>query len=255
MANSKEPRDRDARSAALTLAHSQSMSDFLHIGDLVSLHYSIEGEVNEGVQGFLGSQGLPNINVYVELSTKNDVHTQVQRATMAEACFLVRQQHSYTVARRLQNKLDKSGLSLAEVTVRAEFRTVLREREREKAQNLEEFRTAKGREVRYGMVIQLQHNLTQRYVKVAREASGDKEGRKVVVDREAGEGAWFRVHPRLRVHTEGERVRTGDPVVLESLETGLRLHVDGGAIAGSRVEVIPLLLAVVGDLGMLALRC
>ncbi|KAL1510122.1 hypothetical protein AB1Y20_006454 [Prymnesium parvum] len=180
------------------------MSGFLHVGDLVSLQYSVDGDPGKAAQGVLATQGMPDVNMWAQLTAKDEAHPS--RSIMAQSVFLVRQQHSYSVARQLQNKLDKSGLSLAEASDRAQFRNILREREREKVQNLEEFRNARGREVRYGMIIQFQHNLTQRYIKVSRLPSSDKEGRKVVVDREAAEGSWFRVHPRLRVHTEGERV-------------------------------------------------
>eukprot|EP00966_Prymnesium_polylepis_P293408 6776870-Prymnesium_polylepis.1 len=122
---------------------------FLHIGDLVSLQYLVDGKPGEAAQGVLATQGMPSTDVYVQLTGKDEPHPP--RAVMAESVFLVRQQHSYVVARQLQNKLDKSGLSLAEANDRPEFRNVLREREREKLQNMDEFKAARGREVRYGM--------------------------------------------------------------------------------------------------------
>ena len=87
--------------------------------------------------------------------------------------------------------------------------------------NKQAFQQASGREVRYGMVVQLQHNTSQKYLSVAKQASEvNKEGRRVILDREAGEDAWFRIMPRLRVHSEGERVHEGDPMVLEHVNTG-----------------------------------
>ncbi|KAL1529829.1 hypothetical protein AB1Y20_000761 [Prymnesium parvum] len=86
-----------------------------------------------------------------------------------------------------------------------------------------------GRELRYGMVIQLQHETSQKYLCVTKQASEvNKEGRRVILDREAGEDAWFRLMPKLRVHSEGVRVHEGDPVLLEHVNTNLCLRVEAG---------------------------
>lgn len=46
------------------------------------------------------------------------------------------------------------------------------------------------------------------------------------LDNNAGEGAWFKIMPRLRVHSEGEKIRVDDPVVLENVDTHLKLCSD-----------------------------
>ena len=47
-----------------------------------------------------------------------------------------------------------------------------------------------------------------------------------MLEEDAGQSGWFRVMPRLRVHSEGERVRIGDPIILESLVSGQRVMLD-----------------------------
>ena len=244
---------------------------FICVGDLVSLSFSVEQAEGSMATagGFLSSEGTPSADVHVHMRRSDDPEKGLPRSSATpQSIFLVRQQQGYTVAKRLQNRLDREGISLREASERADFTGILREREHEKVQNLEEFEAARGREVRYGTVVQLQHKLSQKYIKVALEAhqgDGGQQGRNVVIDREAAEvsdwsmpvaskpatsqpiftprqthqipqGAWFRVHPRLKVHTEGERVRAGDPLVLESMETGLRIFVDGFA-EGLTVDV------------------
>ena len=58
-----------------------------------------------------------------------------------------------------------------------------------------------------------------------------------MLDDHAGEAGFFRIKPRLRVHNEGERVHSGDPVVLEEINTGQRLMF-GSPLANGSQEVI-----------------
>jgi len=96
-----------------------------------------------------------------------------------------------------------------------------------------------GREVRYGNVIQLQHAQTATMLAVTRHAAHvSKEARRAMLEVEPAEAAWFRVMPRLRIHSEGERVRLGDPAVLEHVSTGLKLRVErSGKLPDGRREV------------------
>ena len=73
--------------------------------------------------------------------------------------------------------------------------------------------------MRYGAVLQLQHEASHKYICVSRHpAVRMKDARQVVLDREAGEAGWFRVLPKLRVHSEGERVHVGGPLEPRVLE-------------------------------------
>lgn len=60
--------------------------------------------------------------------------------------------------------------------------------------------------VRYGMVVQLRHTSSNKFITVTRQdAQCNPDAREVLVDAEGGESAWLRIMPRLRVHSEGER--------------------------------------------------
>ena len=98
---------------------------------------------------------------------------------------------------------------------------------------------AKGRELRYGQIIELQHELSSKRAQITHHpAVMHKEGRKAEVS-EAGEACWFRIMPRLRVHTEGEKVHVGDPVLLQHVVTGQKLFVaaQSNPLADGRLEV------------------
>ena len=112
--------------------------------------------------------------------------------------------------------------------------------EREREMNAATFERTTGRDVRYGQVIQLRHSITGAFVSVGRQAALlNREGRRVTIDEGAGEAGWFRVMPKLRIHSEGERVRLGDPIVLEHVGTSLRLRTERvvGRLPDGRREV------------------
>eukprot|EP00966_Prymnesium_polylepis_P030917 719468-Prymnesium_polylepis.1 len=153
--------------------------------------------------GYVGSQGTPATDCYIEQTSKEEM--RISRSVATETVFLMRNQMNYSTAKKMQTLLDKEGMTAADAEGDERFRKILRDREAEKKANMEEFKLAKGRDVRYGAIIQLQHGISQKYIKVSREAADQAEGRKVCLDREAAEAAWFRVLPRLRVHSEGER--------------------------------------------------
>ena len=201
--------------------------EFVHFGDRLTLLDDYAGG------GYLTADGFST----TQLGTAPSAYS-----TFAGAVFLLRPQHDYTIAKSLAVELDKAGLTQTEARAKPQFRRRYEEREREIALNAASFQRSLGREARYGMVVQLQHSTSSKYLSVAKQSSEvNKEGRRVVLDRNAGEDAWFRLMPRLRhVHSEGERVHIGDPVLLEHVHTGLGINIvhDGQLLADGRHEAI-----------------
>lgn len=78
---------------------------------------------------------------------------------------------------------------------------------REQELNANEVENANGREVRYGKVVQLQHVASGLFVVVSHQASErNRDARKVLVSSsDAFDASWFRIMPKLRVHTEGDK--------------------------------------------------
>ena len=137
---------------------------------------------------------------------------------------------TYTVAKQLKAFLESKGMTQSEAQGDPRCRALLQGKAQEDARNIEEFEQSMGRDVRYGMVVQLQHDTSHKFLAVTRESAEiNKDGRKVVLDNNAGEASWFKIMPRLRVHSEGEKVHMDDPVILESEESGLKLSADTGS--------------------------
>ena len=80
-----------------------------------------------------------------------------------------------------------------------------------------------GRDLRFGMVIQLLHYTSRKHLSTSRQQSNGLFGNRVLLDDHAGDMGCFRIKPKLKVHNEGEKVHSGDPVILEDMLTGQQL--------------------------------
>ena len=140
---------------------------------------------------------------------------------------------------------EREGLSAEEAAQRSpRYRELLTAREREMETNAQEFKTVQGRELRYGMIVQLQHATSHLFLQVTRQdAHCNTDARRVELDKDGGEAAWVRIMPRLRVHSEGEKVHVGDPVALEHVQTSLKLHVEAPLADGRREVTATLAIA------------
>ena len=207
---------------------------FLHIGDIVTVG---EGAVG-GDPCLLVSQGWSETRVTIDGLGPH------ASGVPREALFLLWGQQNYSVEKQLCAALERVGKTRDEARVCASSDPLIGslyiEREKEKKNNMQEFEMAKGREVRYGNVVQLQHHTSEKYLSVSRQtAEHIRDGRRVEVNRNAGESAWFRIMPRLKVHSEGERVHVGDPIVFEHVVTGFNLTVSHAARRDSTTAADP----------------
>ena len=150
---------------------------FLHIGDSITIYDDVS-------DGFLGAQGIASVQVGVR-AVVDPLHAKL---VGKEAIFMLRQQHNYSVFRQMRNFLEREGLSEQEANSDTRYRELLDAREREKATNMQEFANTRGREVRYGMIVQMQHKSTHKFLSVARQnAVTNTDARRVVLDGDAGE--------------------------------------------------------------------
>ena len=159
--------------------------------------------------GSLATQGLSDTQVAI--------HTTSECSSWHQAAFLVRLQQSYTAEKALRAELQACGLSREQGAANPDFRHLFDAREQEQRLNSYEFQYKIGSDVRFGMVVQLQHSVSQKYLHVSDQQTAAREGRQVRVDRNAGEGAWFRIVPYLRVHKEGEPVKTPHDALAKEL--------------------------------------
>jgi hypothetical protein len=195
------------------------MAELLNVGDLLVL--DVDGDC------YVSSEGMLDTDVSANVARSGERFDQFQSA------FLLRPQQNYVAENRLRAELDAKGVSRALAQTLPEFRGLFEARESEKSINLGEFEHKMGTVVHYGMVVQLQHVLSEKYLQVTRQRGETRTGRRVTVSRDAGEMAWFVVQPSLRVHKEGEPVHLGDRVILESVSSGMALCVGEGGVSGT----------------------
>jgi hypothetical protein len=141
------------------------------------------------------------------------------------ACRLVADAHAWPSC-RLQQQLQRAGVSQRQAEGDRQFHTLLENARREELANDKECEQTRGRVLRYGMVVQLQHAASQAYMYVSGTAAltSSLAGATVACSKHAADASWFRVMPKLQqVHVEGERVHVGDQIVLEHAESGMNL--------------------------------
>ena len=74
-------------------------TDFLHIGDFISLQFNSDASGTE-MAGYVGSQGLSNTECYAEMASKEDM--RISRSVATESVFMIRNQMNYTTAKKMQ---------------------------------------------------------------------------------------------------------------------------------------------------------
>ena len=159
------------------MAALKSTSTFLHIGDRISLFH-------EPSNGYVGAEGFANVLVACDPSdgkvsddkTRNEARRAAHRCPRSrpapaqrgplcpqvrDAIFVVHQMANYSVAKQLKAYLEKNGMTLQEAQGEPRCRALLQQKAKEDALNEEEFESSTGREVRYGMIVQLQHDTSQ----------------------------------------------------------------------------------------------
>lgn len=157
------------------------------------------------------------------------------------AVFQVLAHNKYKQNKALQAALDKlrkkhSGLTLDQLLMEGgdDVMSLKRLADAEAADNAMEQRRRLGDAVIYGQTIQLMHNHSRKFVRVSSTSTSKIEPSNMKVDlhEHSVRNSWFRIMPRYKVRAEGDNVRLGDQVVLESVKTmGEYLHAGQGLIA------------------------
>ena len=202
-------------------------TEYIALGDLIFLE---EDDKYVGASGIGTSEDVD--------SCRSHEASQLRTSGMfsSRCVFAVQPQGTWTNLQNFKMTLERQGLTLAEGVVNQETRGAYRDCQRERDRNEKDAKRQAGRDLRFGMVIQLQHFASSKNLSTSRQPAAGRVGNRAIVDEHAGESGWFRVKPRLRVHNEGEKVHSGDPVVLEEVGTGQRL-IFGGTQADGSMEV------------------
>lgn len=197
--------------------------DVIGIGDLISLEAETVNP-QTGAQRFIGGR------MDGSLQAMEEDTIDLGDGFSAHAVFVVQSQSTWTRLQAYKTLLEQTGLDPLEAQIHPETRDAYLESKAEFELHKQEFERAKGRPVRFGMVVQLLSWSDDKFLSTSRKPVAG--GNMMLLDENAGESSWFRIMPRLRVHNEGERVRIGDPVILESITNHLRVMV------GSNLELL-----------------
>ena len=206
-----------------------SHDSFISLGDQVYLH-------EDATSGHVSVEGFTDM----QLCLDHESSLTAESVFGAHAVFRLMPQQMYTMARQLRS-FDAHPPDISPEQLKLRRTQMLEEARREKSLNESEVENTVGREVRYGKVLQLQHVVSGKLVAVSHLASmHNRDARQVqICESDVGEAAWFRIVPKLRVHTDGEKVRAGEPVIIENVTSGLKLHIGimfGSAERGSEIN-------------------
>ncbi|EGD81749.1 hypothetical protein PTSG_02461 [Salpingoeca rosetta] len=166
------------------------------------------------------------------------------------AVFQVRAQTKYKAQKnlrmalqRLRDDQNRPDLSLEDAMLSAneELLELHALAEAEKHDNQLEQERRKGDHVVYGQVVQLYHSFSHLYVRVSSTVTSAVEpsNMRIELDPAVSSYSWFRIMPRYKVRAEGERVRMGDQIVLESVKTGGQFMHTSAAILPEDKNIVP----------------
>eukprot|EP00966_Prymnesium_polylepis_P102779 2381349-Prymnesium_polylepis.1 len=82
----------------------EDTKQFLHIGDRIALL--------DDQWGYVGANGFANVQVGT--SKLDDSSAVLSYLTQRDSVFLLRPQHDYSVVKKLRQKAEKAGLTMAE---------------------------------------------------------------------------------------------------------------------------------------------
>ena len=189
---------------------------FIALGDQIFIYEDATG-------GHVSVEGFTQFS----LSLEHEDSLTNETVFGAHAIFRLMPQQMYTMAKQLRNFDAHPPVHVPPEQLRIRREQLVKEAQREKALNESEVHNTAGRELRYGKVLQLQHAVSGKLVAVSHQASAhNRDARRVIItDTNVGEAAWFRIVPKLRMHAEGEKVGAGEPILLENVMSGLKLHV------------------------------
>jgi hypothetical protein len=152
------------------------------------------------------SSGLGTSAEDAVVSTRALADLHLRQDFAAKAAFVVEAPGTWTALHAYKEACERLGLSLLDAQTTPETRAAYKKCEREIERNAQENSSATSKVLRFGMVVQLLHHASGKYLASSqKQAAVSGRGHRVTLDAHAGNAGLFRVMASLRVHSEGER--------------------------------------------------
>jgi len=199
---------------------------FLKNGDQISL-YATNHEGYLYSEGFLDTTCSLVITAEIKKVSENN-RNQLQTTNkqvnseaanrFREFLFEIYPQLRYSAWRTLKKHLNQVETETQEERVgEVSIRELNHNLNLEQEANKKEIQRLRGKEISYGTVVQLCHAKSGKFLSILPKESNGGTALAVVLS-EGNDGSWFHIRPKYKVRSEGEKVVSGDQIVLESLK-------------------------------------
>ena len=156
--------------------------DFIQVGDRIYLEAQQRNPETGQLQYLVGMSDS-------SLCAKELDYIQAQNGFWARSVFLVQAQSTWNKLQAYKSLLEQTGISALEAETHPETRTAFLEAALERSAHQSEFERARGRDVRYGSIIQLLHDSVGTFMSTTRHTasgSGFATASTMVLDANAG---------------------------------------------------------------------
>jgi len=204
---------------------------YVKVGDLISLF-------SEENNGHVTTSGFAETLVYMTRCTdKEQTIPEFQ-----DAVFEVHVFKNYACQAAFAKGLEAAGLEVSRPSRLGDNKELLMLKQALEVESRTNEATqdrALGQFLTYGQTIELKHVKSGKFLKISEieAAAGDKDALACTVGGE-DELSWFKVMPRYRLQSEGDRVHVGDKIMLLNVKTQHVLHTNAShAVDSTRLEV------------------
>lgn len=197
-------------------------SPYLKVGDRVSFFFE-----RDSVKGYIAGNGFADDNVYLSgVAPGHEVIPNFQDAVFEVHIFkTLASLSAYFTALDKHKTHSKTNLTRSIESIAGDDIVELKKKyEAEVAYNESLQERSLGQYVCYGHIIELRHAKSQKYLCIDPSIPAETNPEALEISLGDLTERWFKIMPRYKLHTEGQRVHVNDQVVLLNLRTHHSVH-------------------------------